>query len=117
MREIRLYPNRRLYDCVTVGYIMFDDILALILDGFDVRIRDSLNGRDCTRRVLMDILVRQESKVRAQGPSLFTNEALRELIRLHAGDRRLLGEFLEFSLQNAPRGPEDTARDSGSASS
>lgn len=47
-REIRLYPNRRLYDTGDARYITHADLLELWRECADVVVRDSAMGVEIT---------------------------------------------------------------------
>ena len=99
-RNIRLYPNRRLYDSTVAGYITFDDVYALLQDGISIKIKDTVGGKDQTQKVLTDLLVREElnaaGRLRQQ---VFTAEFLKELIRVSATkEALLLSAFLDHTM-------------------
>lgn len=98
-REIRLYPNRRLYDPAVADYIRYSDVLALIRGGVDVTIRDSVHGTDRTAKVLIDLAVLDEQSEAKSGAPAFTEEFLRELIRLSVTQQApLVAAFLDHSM-------------------
>jgi len=97
-RDIRLYPNRRLYDPVVARYIRYDDIFALVRDGIPFTIRDTAQGKDQTHKVFTDLLIRAETGA-AGGGHVFTEAFLRELIRLGARESApLITAFLNHSI-------------------
>ncbi len=79
-RLIKKYPNRRLYDTHRSRYIVLADIRTLVRDGSEVRVVDSQDGGDITRRVLLQIIAERET-----GPDrLLSNELMVEWIRCRA---------------------------------
>jgi polyhydroxyalkanoate synthesis repressor PhaR len=113
-REIRLYSNRRLYDPEVSRYVTMDDVFALMRRGVEISIRDADTGVDCTRKILVELLIRHESGQRRHEP-LFTDENLMDLIRLAGEERReLAAEFLEYSLKTLQEQETETAADEAS---
>jgi polyhydroxyalkanoate synthesis repressor PhaR len=54
---IKKYPNRRLYNTLTSGYITIKDVAELIKSGNRVEVRDADNGEDVTALVLTQIIM------------------------------------------------------------
>lgn len=54
---IKKYPNRRLYNTETSGYITIKDVADLIKAGHRVEVRDVTNGEDVTALVLTQIVM------------------------------------------------------------
>jgi len=54
---IKKYPNRRLYNTETSGYITIKDVAELIKSGNRVEVRDVTNGEDVTALVLTQIVM------------------------------------------------------------
>lgn len=54
---IKKYPNRRLYNTETSGYITIKDVAELIKSGSRVEVRDVTNGEDVTALVLTQIIM------------------------------------------------------------
>lgn len=54
---IKKYPNRRLYNTETSGYITIKDVAELIKLGHRVEVRDVTNGEDVTALVLTQIIM------------------------------------------------------------
>jgi polyhydroxyalkanoate synthesis repressor PhaR len=54
---IKKYPNRRLYNTLTSGYITIKDVAELIKAGNRVEVRDAENGEDVTALVLTQIIM------------------------------------------------------------
>jgi len=59
---IKKYPNRRLYNTATSGYIVLDDIVKLVKDGTAFVIHDTKTGEDITRSILNQIIFERETK-------------------------------------------------------
>lgn len=54
---IKKYPNRRLYNTETSGYITVKDVAELIKSGYRVEVKDVNNGEDVTALVLTQIIM------------------------------------------------------------
>jgi polyhydroxyalkanoate synthesis repressor PhaR len=54
---IKKYPNRRLYNTETSGYITIKDVADLIKSGHRVEVVDVTNGEDVTALVLTQIIM------------------------------------------------------------
>jgi polyhydroxyalkanoate synthesis repressor PhaR len=103
-REIRVYSNRRLYDPVVARYIKFDDVYALLRDGVALTIKDADEGKDCTHKVLVDVLIRRDLNLSKAEKPMLTDGSLKELIRLSAlPDTALLTEFLNHAIASWKR--------------
>jgi polyhydroxyalkanoate synthesis repressor PhaR len=97
-RDIRLYPNRRLYDPVVARYIKYDDILALVRDGIPFTIKETARGKDQTHKVFTDLIIREEL-AGSGAEQAFTKGFLLELIRLGATQSApLAAAFLNYSI-------------------
>jgi len=95
-REIRKYPNRRLYDTVENCYITLAEIRALVVRNAPFRVTEKQSGRDITSAVLLQVVGDAE---RSDAP-LMTRDYLMELIRQHDScDHSVLGKYLEQCLQ------------------
>lgn len=77
-REIRKYPNRRLYDLTKSRYITMDTLRAYVIDGMAFTVIDAKTGEDLTSNVLLQILMEMQSG----GTRLVHPELLCQLIRL-----------------------------------
>jgi len=103
-REIRLYPNRRLYDPVLARYIKYEDVFALVRDGTVLEVKDSKRGSDRTEKVLVDIIIRKELSQPDREKQIFTAEFLRELIRIAGAEKApLAAAFLDHSVNMLAR--------------
>ena len=98
-RDIRLYPNRRLYDPVVAGYIKYSDVLAIVRDGNTVKIEDTVNGKDRTAKVLVDLVVLEEQAAGGDAKPMLTEGFLKDLIRLSISEKAaLVAAFLDHSM-------------------
>lgn len=98
-RDIRLYPNRRLYDPAVAGYIKYSDVLALVRDGHAVKVEDTVNGKDRTQKVLIDLVVLSEQAAAGDQQPVFTEGFLRDIIRLSTTEKAaLVSAFLDHSM-------------------
>jgi polyhydroxyalkanoate synthesis repressor PhaR len=98
-RDIRLYPNRRLYDPVVAGYIKYSDVLALVRDGNTVKIEDTVSGKDRTAKVLVDLVVIEEQAAGSERHPVLTEAFLKDLIRLSSGEQAaLVLAFLDHTV-------------------
>lgn len=101
-RHIRLYRNRRLYDCDAHYYVTHDDLLSLLEKGVDFWIDEHWSGADCTDRILVELLVtavsRRSVRERRGYP---TAEFLRQLIRVRGScEPALVRAFLDHTMRN-----------------
>ena len=78
MRELKKYPNRRLYDLKDSHYVTVDDVRRMILAGESIRVLDSKDSSDITRGILLQILAEQEAE--GHEPVL-THRAIEQIIR------------------------------------
>lgn len=97
VRQIKKYPNRRLYDTGASCYISNEDVRELVCSGEQVSIIDSKSGVDITRSVLLSIIAEEEL---AERTPVFTQAMLAEVIR-YQDDYLVgvLGIYLERCLQ------------------
>ena len=75
--EITRYPNRRLYDRSRKKYVTLGDIEAMVLDGQDVRVRDSKSDEDLTRVILIQIILERHPERVKMFPAAFLHGILR----------------------------------------
>ena len=96
MRAYKKYPNRRLYDIEESKYVTVEDIRKFILKGESIAVVDSKTEKDLTRRVLMQIISKQEGE--GHEPIL-TNRVLEQLVRFY-GDamQSIVGVYIEQSI-------------------
>lgn len=76
---IKRYPNRRLYDTHASQYITLEDLAKMLDAGQEVRIVDSKDGQDLTRRVLVQVLLLDDQVAKLDCMPV---DFLRTLIRL-----------------------------------
>lgn len=96
MRELKKYPNRRLYDLTDSRYVTLHDARTLILAGESIRVVDSTGGSDITRSILLQILVEQEAE---PVQAVLTERALEWIIRGRGHDG--LSSHVEKALVDA----------------
>jgi polyhydroxyalkanoate synthesis repressor PhaR len=94
LREIRKYPNRRLYDTAESRYITITDVRKLVVGGIEFAVIDKQSRRDITDRVLLQVVSEQQHS----GEPLFGREFLLQMIRLYGA--RLQGLVGERPRQN-----------------
>lgn len=80
MRELKKYPNRRLYDLTDSHYVTVEDVRVMITTGESIHVVDSKDGSDITRSILLQILTEQEAE--GHEPVL-TNRAIEQIIRFY----------------------------------
>lgn len=80
-RIIKKYPNRRLYDTAISSYITLEDVKRLVLEQVPLVVIDARSQSDITHSTLLQIIVEQEEN----GPPLFSNEMLQQMIRFYGG--------------------------------
>lgn len=96
-RELKKYPNRRLYDLTDSHYVTIHDVRRMILCGERIRVVDSRDGSDITRAILLQILLEQE--IRDHEPVL-SNRVIEEIIRLYGENAgQVVSRHLEHSLR------------------
>jgi polyhydroxyalkanoate synthesis repressor PhaR len=97
MTLIKRYPNRRLYDTETSQYITLEDLARLVHEGREVRIIDSKNGEDLTRRVLVQVLLLDDQ---AHKLDCLPVDFLRTLIKLEERSMmKLFEHYVGTTLQ------------------
>lgn len=74
---IKRYPNRKLYNTATKRYITLDAIAELILEGYDVEVRDHETGEDLTGVTLSQIIFEREKRDTAYLPSALLANLIR----------------------------------------
>ena len=79
LRIIKKYPNRRLYDTTTSGYITLADVKKMILDHIEFKVIDAKTNDDLTRSILLQIILEEESG----GMPMFSSEMLAQMIRFY----------------------------------
>jgi polyhydroxyalkanoate synthesis repressor PhaR len=81
MRIIKKYPNRRLYDTATSGYITLADVRQMVIENTAFQVRDAKTNDELTRQILLQIILEEE----AAGMPMFSNDMLAQMIRFYAG--------------------------------
>ena len=83
MIEIKKYSNRRLYNTETSSYITQEDIVSLIKQGKQFKIRDVESKKDITSSILTQIVLERETT----GTNLIPEEFLKQIILFYENDR------------------------------
>ncbi len=97
MNLIKRYPNRRLYDTEASQYITLEDLAGMVANGCEVKIVDSKDGQDLTRRVLVQVLLLDEQVEKLDCMPI---DFLRTLIRLKDPSMmRLFEHYVGTTLQ------------------
>lgn len=95
-RIIKKYPNRRLYDTDSSGYITLADVKQLVLQSESFRVQDAKTGEDLTRSILLQIILEEE----AGGTPLLSEVALAQIIRFYGNAMQgLMGTMIEKNVQ------------------
>ncbi len=81
MRIIKKYPNRRLYDTATSGYITLTDVRQMVVENTPFEVRDAKTNEELTRTILLQIILEEE----AVGVPMFSNDMLSQMIRFYGG--------------------------------
>src|SRR5665647_2901314 len=96
-RVIKKYPNRRLYDTDTSGYITLAEVKRLVMDSETFVVRDVKTGEDLTRNILLQIILEEE----ASGSPMFTAPVLASVIRFYGNAMQgFMGGYLEKNIQS-----------------
>lgn len=74
---IKRYPNRKLYDTSAKRYITLESISDLILEGYDVEVKDHETGEDLTGVTLSQIIFEREKKNAGYLPSALLANLIR----------------------------------------
>ena len=97
LRILKKYPNRRLYDTRSSGYITLADVKKMVLDGERFVVRDAKSGDDLTRSILLQIILEEESG----GAPMFTEAVLGNIIRFYGNAMQgFMGAYLEKNVQS-----------------
>ncbi len=95
-RNIKKYPNRRLYDTNTSSYITLAEVKQLIMANESLVVRDAKTGEDITRSILLQIILEEE----AGGAPMFTEAVLANIIRFYGNAMQgFMGSYLEKNVQ------------------
>jgi polyhydroxyalkanoate synthesis repressor PhaR len=104
-RQIRKYPNRRLYDTAESRYMTIADIRKLVVDGVEFSIIDKKSQQDITDRILMQVVSEQEQS----GEPMFGREFLLQTIRLYGSPLQgAVGECLRQNVSSLVLQSRDT---------
>ena len=96
-RVLKKYPNRRLYDTRTSGYITLADVKQMVMRAEPFEVRDARSGEDLTRSILLQIILEEETG----GVPIFSTEMLSQLIRFYGHAMQgMMGAYLEKNLQS-----------------
>ena len=83
MIEIKKYSNRRLYNTESSSYITQEDIVSLIKQGKQFKIKDVETKKDITSSILTQIVLERETT----GTNLIPEEFLKQIILFYENDR------------------------------
>jgi polyhydroxyalkanoate synthesis repressor PhaR len=96
VRMIKKYPNRRLYDTASSGYITLADVKKMVLEHLDFQVVDAKTGEDLTRSILLQIILEEESS----GVPMFTSDMLAEMIRFYGNALQgIMGGYIEKNIK------------------
>lgn len=73
------YPNRRIYDTESSGYVSFQNIRKKIMEGHNIIVLDNKSKEDVTREVLISILMDET----IGGEPLFSQDLMRAIIQFY----------------------------------
>jgi len=96
LRQLKKYPNRRIYDTETSTFMTLADVRKIVISREPFQVLHSKTGEDLTRSVLLQIISEMEEEGHE---SLLTNRILEELIRFY-GDKMvgMMAPFLEQQI-------------------
>src|SRR6476659_7457974 len=95
-RMIKKYPNRRLYDTATSGYITLADVKQMVLENIEFQVIDAKSGDDLTRSILLQIILDEESG----GLPMFSSEMLSLMIRFYgSAQQTIMGQYMEQNVK------------------
>ena len=95
-RILKKYPNRRLYDTHSSGYITLADVKRMVLEGVDFEVREAKTGDELTRSILLQIILEEET----DGVPMFSTTMLAQIIRFYGNAMQgMMGAYLEKNLQ------------------
>ncbi len=95
VRNIKKYPNRRLYDTETSSYITLADVKKLVLENVAFKVEDAKSKEDLTRSILLQIILEEESA----GEPMFTSDSLSQIIRFYGNAMQgMMGGYLEKNI-------------------
>ncbi len=73
------YPNRRIYDTESSGYVSFQGIRKKIMEGREIIVLDNKTKEDVTREVLISVIMEET----IGGEPLFSEELMGMIIRFY----------------------------------
>ena len=95
-RIIKKYPNRRLYDTATSGYITLADVKQMVLENIEFQVVDAKSGEDLSRSILLQIILDEESG----GVPMFSSEMLAQMIRFYGtAQQTMIGSYIEQNVK------------------
>jgi len=95
-RMIKKYPNRRLYDTATSGYITLADVKQMVLENIEFQVIDAKSGEDLSRSILLQIILDEESG----GVPMFSSEMLAQMIRFYGtAQQTMIGSYIEQNVK------------------
>ncbi len=95
-RVLKKYPNRRLYDTQSSGYITLADVKQMVLRAEPFEVRDAKTGEEITRSILLQIILEEESG----GLPMFSTQTLAQIIRFYGHAMQgMMGAYLEKNMQ------------------
>jgi polyhydroxyalkanoate synthesis repressor PhaR len=65
---IKRYPNRKLYNMQSRGYVRLESVADLIRQGHEIQVIDHASGEDLTAVILSQIILEQEKKQAGSAP-------------------------------------------------
>lgn len=96
VRLIKKYPNRRLYDTSSSGYITLADVKAMVLEHVEFQVIDAKTGEDLTRSILLQIILEEESS----GVPMFSSDMLAQMIRFYGNALQgIMGGYIEKNIK------------------
>ncbi|MBI3149964.1 MAG: polyhydroxyalkanoate synthesis repressor PhaR [Betaproteobacteria bacterium] len=97
VRIIKKYPNRRLYDTSSSGYITLADVKQMVLKHVEFQVIDAKTGDDLTRAILLQIILEEESS----GVPMFSSDMLAEMIRFYGHALQgIMGGYIEKNIKS-----------------
>ncbi len=96
LRVLKKYPNRRLYDTQTSGYITLADVKQMVMNGEVFEVRDAKTGDEITRSILLQIILEEESG----GLPMLSTQTLAQIVRFYGHTMQgVMGAYLEKNMQ------------------
>lgn len=77
IRNIKRYPNRKLYDTESSSYITLDQIADMVVQGQEIKVIDNANNQDITAATLTQVIFEQQKRSKNLAPV----DALRKVIQ------------------------------------